>query len=209
MDIDMQESNVAPEDNEKLLSNAETVPKPVKSKDNENIPNENNVFSVCRIALIASVIIIVIVLHTFGAFDFIIGNSGSYANNNGILTVTDPNGSDYNHIIKPSSPARYPKSYGPTPADIVRYRARINRTLTNIWNEWEIDQYPLFLSMMNIPMLSWKIQKNKFIKMIMNNHIGDKVNQLKYSRHHHNENDKLKNYVMGFSGSSVTAGHGK
>ena len=64
----------------------------------------------------------------------------------------------------------------------------INQTRNKIWTEWDVSQFPLFLSLIDVPKRSWEIQKNKYIRLIL-------------------EEDKNKTYVVGFSGSSVTAGH--
>ena len=43
----------------------------------------------------------------------------------------------------------------------------IVKSRAKIWNYWDVDNYPLFLSIMNIPKKSWDIQKNKFVKLIL------------------------------------------
>jgi hypothetical protein len=63
----------------------------------------------------------------------------------------------------------------------------------DIWKTWDVSRYPNFLKIMHIPQSSWNIQKAKFIKMILEGMSG------KYP----------EEFVVGFSGSSVTAGHGK
>jgi len=66
----------------------------------------------------------------------------------------------------------------------------INEIKQSIWNTWDISNYPLFLSFMDIPSMSWEIQRNKFVKLIL------------ADRHKPN-----MSFVVGFSGTSVTAGH--
>lgn len=58
-----------------------------------------------------------------------------------------------------------------------------------IWQDWDVSNYPRFLTLMDIPEASWTLQKHKFISLI-----------LRKSR-------SPKKFVFGFSGSSVTAGH--
>lgn len=66
----------------------------------------------------------------------------------------------------------------------------INEIKHSIWRTWDISSYPLFLSFMDIPSRSWEIQRSKFIKLIL------------ADRHQPNNS-----FVVGFSGTSVTAGH--
>lgn len=70
-------------------------------------------------------------------------------------------------------------------------RKQINQVKQNIWKDWDISQYPNFLETMHIPSLSWEIQKMKFVKLLFDKQLDTKTN-----------------FVIGFSGSSVTAGHG-
>jgi hypothetical protein len=65
-----------------------------------------------------------------------------------------------------------------------------------IWKDWEISSYPNFLKLMHVPSLSWQLQKLKFISLLT------KAFQVEgYA--------EPKDFIIGFSGSSVTAGHGK
>lgn len=64
----------------------------------------------------------------------------------------------------------------------------VDVTIKRIWKDWDVDHYPLFLYYMHIPKSSWEIQKQKFISLLL-------------------EHKPIKTYVVGFSGSSVTAGH--
>ena len=64
--------------------------------------------------------------------------------------------------------------------------------IDDIWTEWNVTYYPLFLTMMHIPPASWDLQKAKFIKLIIEAYSGSNAT-----------------FIAGFSGSSVTAGHGK
>jgi effector-binding domain-containing protein len=36
-----------------------------------------------------------------------------------------------------------------------------------IWKNWDIENFPLFLTVFNIPKKSWNIQKHKFVKLII------------------------------------------
>ena len=78
--------------------------------------------------------------------------------------------------------------------DLLKLRESVNSEVNNIWNYWQVDKYQKFLSTMHIPAISWQIQKMKFIKFIY-----DSLNV-------HSSEQKI-NFVIGFSGSSVTAGH--
>ena len=51
---------------------------------------------------------------------------------------------------------------------------------------WNISSYPLFLSLMDIPLRSWNIQKHKFMLKLLS---------------------PASSFIVGFSGSSITAGH--
>lgn len=58
--------------------------------------------------------------------------------------------------------------------------------------------------MMNIPEESWNIQKAKFVKLVLEAGSNRAVSQIV------GEAPQLKlDFVAGFSGSSVTAGHGE
>lgn len=92
--------------------------------------------------------------------------------------------------------------YGPLNGEVRAYREKVNRVLDAIYSEWDIENYPLFLSMMHIPELSWKVQRAKFVRLILDNHIGD-IRDRKFKF------PKQSKYVLGFTGSSVTAGHGE
>ena len=76
-----------------------------------------------------------------------------------------------------------------TSAEYHHIHATIEAAQTRIWEFWDISHYPLFLTTMSIPTKSWDIQKLKFTKMLL-------------------ERKRLNHpFVVGFSGSSVTAGH--
>ena len=89
--------------------------------------------------------------------------------------------------------------------ELIKYRKLINASLTAIWKEWEVDRYPGFLDMMSVPLLSWNIQKHKFIRLLMENH----YNNISGSSGSSGMviPGPSPRYVMGYSGSSVTAGH--
>jgi hypothetical protein len=69
-----------------------------------------------------------------------------------------------------------------------------------IYDKWDISNYPMFLTLMNIPSLSWDLQKAKFIKLLVEANANYKTGI--------NPAFPSLAYVAGFSGSSVTAGHG-
>lgn len=70
-----------------------------------------------------------------------------------------------------------------------------NQQLTRIREDWQIQSFPKFLDMLHIPELSWDLQKAKFMKLIIE----------KSS----NKTQSQQSFVTGFSGSSITAGHGR
>jgi hypothetical protein len=70
---------------------------------------------------------------------------------------------------------------------------------------WDISQYPNFKSMMHIPDKSWNIQKAKFTKLILE---AGTNRAIKLNTSYSNTLPFEPNFVVGFSGSSVTAGHG-
>jgi hypothetical protein len=69
-------------------------------------------------------------------------------------------------------------------------QAAVSTAKNAIWRYWDVGNYPLFLSTFHVPKKSWDIQMYKFVKLLL-------------------EDVPNKQFVAGFSGSSVTAGHGK
>ena len=63
----------------------------------------------------------------------------------------------------------------------------VRATKQAIYRDWDVANFPLFLGMVDIPATSWEIQKQKFIGLLLA--------------------PQPPRFVMGFSGSSVTAGH--
>ena len=90
-------------------------------------------------------------------------------------------------------------------------RLHIAETRVALSKSWNVPNYPNFLTMMHIPDLSWDLQKAKFVKLLLeanNNHVVS-------TRFDDTGNSTTKfidilnvSFVAGFSGSSVTAGHG-
>ena len=74
-------------------------------------------------------------------------------------------------------------------------KKEIEKMKERIWQDWNITQYPAFLSMIHIPQSSWDIQKAKFTTLILGKGTHGTMGD--------------KSFVVGFSGSSVTAGHGE
>lgn len=74
-------------------------------------------------------------------------------------------------------------------------RIQVSKTKLNIWNDWNVSHYPYFLNMLHIPQRSWDVQKAKFVKLLLDARSGGDL--------------APRDFVAGFSGSSVTAGHGK
>jgi hypothetical protein len=69
----------------------------------------------------------------------------------------------------------------------------IGQSKQRILYDWSVKHYPLFLSTMDMPISSWDLQKAKFIRLLLDTESFLQKNQ---------------SFVVGFSGSSVTAGHG-
>lgn len=80
----------------------------------------------------------------------------------------------------------------PALSDVQR---EIRHRQEKIWDEWNVTHYPNFLKLMDIPATSWRLQKLKLIQLLL-----DSLNQTR---------TETPSFVIAFSGSSVTAGHGK
>jgi hypothetical protein len=74
----------------------------------------------------------------------------------------------------------------------------LNASMKDIYNFWDVDHFPLFMQSVEIPTVSWDMYKFKFIKAIVTAQAS-----LSPSLSH----VTLPKFVVGFSGSSVTAGH--
>lgn len=74
-------------------------------------------------------------------------------------------------------------------------KTEIEKIRKGIWREWNVTHYPNFLKLMHVPHSSWKIQKLKFLSVLAKSFKGE-------------DSAKNETFVIGFSGSSVTAGHG-
>jgi hypothetical protein len=72
----------------------------------------------------------------------------------------------------------------------------IRASKQDIWDRWQVSTYPRFLHMMGIPKLSWQLQESKFVKLILERNMSA-----------HTSTYMSAPFVVGFSGSSVTAGH--
>lgn len=79
---------------------------------------------------------------------------------------------------------------------LINAKKALEQSQQRIAQDWNITNYPLFYRMMHIPTLSWDLQKAKFIKLLLE---FDEVTA----------DTPRPSYVVGFTGSSVTAGHGK
>lgn len=80
--------------------------------------------------------------------------------------------------------------------------SQIERTKAEITTFWNVSHYPNFMSTMNIPTESWKIQKAKYVKLLL------EANTNFVDRAEGSPGRFNATFVAGFSGSSVTAGHG-
>ena len=88
---------------------------------------------------------------------------------------------------------------------IDRVMKEVVKTRSKIESNWDVSHFPNFKAMMNIPEQSWNLQKAKFVKLVLeagSNHGSQLTPRL-------NANHYNLHYVVGFSGSSVTAGHGE
>jgi hypothetical protein len=68
---------------------------------------------------------------------------------------------------------------------------------------WNTSNYPNFKAMMNIPEESWNLQKAKLVKLVLEAGSNVAGSQLRSDSAF-----RRLDFVVGFSGSSVTAGHG-
>ena len=68
------------------------------------------------------------------------------------------------------------------------FRNEIGNSIRTIYEFWNISHYSRFINTFDIPPTTWEIQKNKFIRLIL-------------------DSTSNKSFVVGFTGSSVTAGH--
>jgi len=98
----------------------------------------------------------------------------------------------------------------------------VDAVLTKLYNYWDVDHFPNFLTMMHIPARSWDIQKAKFTKLLLEANakgqghwasagkVGSRLNKSYQNDLKSSIPDSVLHelmYVVGFSGSSVTAGH--
>lgn len=81
--------------------------------------------------------------------------------------------------------------------ELEQIHAAIVTAKNQIYSFWDISHMPLFLTTMNIPQKSWEIQKLKFMQFL-----------LESGTYRSGKREEKYEYVVGFSGSSVTAGHG-
>lgn len=73
----------------------------------------------------------------------------------------------------------------------------VDAALNKISMEWQVHEFPNFLQIMHIPESSWSIQKAKFVSILL-----DQAQLAAEERTSHK-----RQYVAGFAGSSITAGH--
>ena len=91
-------------------------------------------------------------------------------------------------VVKPTCAS--PAAYDAVHSAIVDAQSRI-------WTYWNVPTYPLFLGTMSIPKKSWEIQKLKFVRLLLERGGGSGGGS----------GSTPYQFVVGFSGSSVTAGH--
>ena len=80
--------------------------------------------------------------------------------------------------------------------ELEQIHAAIVTAKNQIYSFWDVAHMPLFLTTMNIPHKSWEIQKLKFMQLL-----------LESGNYRPGKGEERYEYVAGFSGSSVTAGH--
>ena len=80
--------------------------------------------------------------------------------------------------------------------ELEQIHAAIVTAKNQITSFWDVSHMPLFLTTMNIPHKSWDIQKLKFMQLL-----------LESGSYRPGKGEERYEYVVGFSGSSVTAGH--
>jgi hypothetical protein len=83
---------------------------------------------------------------------------------------------------------------------VLRESYQVKQQLDQYWNT---SNYPNFKAMMNIPEESWNLQKAKFVKLVL-----EAGSNLAGSHLRSGSASSRLDFVVGFSGSSVTAGHG-
>ena len=67
----------------------------------------------------------------------------------------------------------------------------IDSAMARIHQDWRVDEYPIFKSLLHIPESSWELQVNKLVATMLRKR----------------ESDKPYKFIVVFTGSSVTAGH--
>ena len=80
--------------------------------------------------------------------------------------------------------------------ELEQIHAAIVTAKNRIYSFWDVTHMPLFLTTMNIPQKSWDIQKLKFMQLL-----------LESGSYRSGKGEDRNEYVVGFSGSSVTAGN--
>lgn len=80
--------------------------------------------------------------------------------------------------------------------------SKMSALQSELSQRWNIDHYPNFRTTMHVPRASWVLQKAKFVRLL-----------LEANANHASSNTSHKpfdlSFVVGFAGSSVTAGHGE
>ena len=130
-----------------------------------------------------------IFLICFGIFSLVLNESSMY---NLKLHNTA------NVSTSPAPPAVPKRTVVPTcmsKMELEQIQSAIVTAKNQIYSFWDVSHMPLFLSTMNIPQKSWEIQKLKFVQLL-----------LESGTYRSGKGDERYEYVVGFSGSSVTAG---
>ena len=131
-----------------------------------------------------------IFLICFGIFSLVLNESSMY---NLKLHNTA------NVSTSPAPPAVPKRTVVPTCMSKMELEQIQSATVTaknQIYSFWDVSHMSLFLTTMNIPQKSWEIQKLKFMQLLLESgtYRSGKGDERRYE------------YVVGFSGSSVTAG---
>ena len=86
-------------------------------------------------------------------------------------------------------------------------RSAVKAAMDSISIDWDIENYPLFFKTMHIPKTSYDIQVHKFRRLILEHNASLPSLLLKDARDKKSKKSPANEFIVGFSGSSITAGH--
>jgi hypothetical protein len=102
------------------------------------------------------------------------------------LNITNPYLNQHNVMVGMRNKTKVVRKFD----EEMKAKFKIIRAKSEIYQFWDVRNYPKFLETMHIPEETWLTYKYKFIDLILNH-----------------KDDNSTSFVIGFSGSSVTAGH--